>query len=152
MQDADLAIKELERCRQDLDLAGIEIGTNVNGWNLDDARIFPILEAAADLGAAVFVHPWQMLGKERMGLYWLPWLVGMPSETALSICTMIFGGVFEKLPKLKVAFAHGGGSFPSTIGRIEHGFKVRPSVKICFQKPIPYLLQAELRKLKTSLF
>lgn len=128
MQDADLSIKELERCQQTLGLAGVQIGTHVNGWNLDDPRIFPVLEAAADLGAAVFVHPWQMLGKDRMGLYWLPWLVGMPAETALSICTMIFGGVFEKLPHLRVAFAHGGGAFPGLIGRLEHGFNVRPDI------------------------
>ena len=63
-----------------------------------------------------------------MGLYWLPWLVGMPSETALSICTMIFGGVFERLPRLRVAFAHGGGAFPSIVGRLEHGFNVRPDI------------------------
>ena len=63
-----------------------------------------------------------------MGLYWLPWLVGMPSETALSICTMIFGGVFERLPMLRVAFAHGGGAFPSIVGRLEHGFNVRPDI------------------------
>ena len=128
MQDADLAIRELERCRRSLGLAGVEIGTHVNGWNLDDPRIFPVLEAAAELGAAVFVHPWQMLGKERMGLYWLPWLVGMPSETALSICSMIFGGVFERLPDLRVAFAHGGGAFPGIVGRLEHGFNVRPDI------------------------
>lgn len=128
MQDAELSIRELERCHNDLGLAGIQIGSHINGWNLDDERIFPVLEAAADLGSAVFVHPWQMLGKERMGLYWLPWLVGMPAETALSICTMIFGGVFEKLPKLRVAFAHGGGAFPGIIGRLEHGFNVRPDI------------------------
>ncbi|MDH4072966.1 MAG: amidohydrolase [Gammaproteobacteria bacterium] len=128
MQDAELAIAELRRCRDALGLAGVEIGTHVNGWNLDDARIFPVLEAAADLGMAVFVHPWQMLGRERMGLYWLPWLVGMPSETALSICTMIFGGVFERLPNLRVAFAHGGGAFPGLIGRLEHGYHVRPDI------------------------
>ncbi len=69
-----------------------------------------------------------MLGRERMGKYWLPWLVGMPAETALSICSMIFGGVFERLPRLRIAFAHGGGAFPATIGRIEHGFKVRPDL------------------------
>jgi aminocarboxymuconate-semialdehyde decarboxylase len=63
-----------------------------------------------------------------MGLYWLPWLVGMPAETALSICSLIFGGVFEKLPKLRVAFAHGGGAFPGIIGRLEHGFSVRPDL------------------------
>jgi aminocarboxymuconate-semialdehyde decarboxylase len=128
MQDADLSIKELERCQKSLGMAGVQIGSHVNGWILDDSRIFPILEAAADLGAAVFVHPWQMVGKERMGLYWLPWLVGMPAETALSVCSMIFGGVFEKLPHLRVAFAHGGGAFPGIIGRLEHGFNVRPDI------------------------
>jgi len=128
MQDAGLAVRELERCTGSLGLAGVQIGSHVNGWNLDDTRIFPILQAASDLGAAVFVHPWQMLGKDRMGLYWLPWLVGMPSETALSICSMIFGGVFEKLPNLRVAFAHGGGAFPGIIGRLEHGFNVRPDI------------------------
>jgi aminocarboxymuconate-semialdehyde decarboxylase len=128
MQHAELAIRELERCCHSLGLAGVEIGTHVNGWNLDDPRIFPVLEAAAEIGAAIFVHPWQMLGKERMGLYWLPWLVGMPSETALSICSMIFGGVFEKLPHLRVAFAHGGGAFPGIVGRLEHGFNVRPDI------------------------
>ena len=128
MQDADLSIRELERCHDTLGLAGVQIGSHVNGWNLDDQRIFPVLEAAADLGAAVFVHPWQMLGKERMGLYWMPWLVGMPAETALSICSMLFGGVFEKLPTLRVAFAHGGGAFPGIIGRLEHGFNVRPDI------------------------
>ncbi len=128
MQDADLSIAELERCHHALGLAGIQIGTHINGWNLDDERVFPILEAAADLGAAVFVHPWEMLGRERMGLYWMPWLVGMPAETALSVCSMIFGGVFEKLPKLRVAFAHGGGAFPGIIGRLEHGFNVRPEI------------------------
>lgn len=128
MQDADLSIKELERCHNSLGMAGVQIGSHVNGWNLDDERIFPVLEAAADLGSAVFVHPWQMLGKERMGLYWLPWLVGMPAETALSMCSMIFGGVFEKLPALRVAFAHGGGAFPGIIGRLEHGFNVRPDI------------------------
>lgn len=127
MQDADLSIKELERCCE-LGLAGVQIGSHVNGWNLDDDRIFPILEAAADCGAAVFVHPWQMLGRERMGLYWLPWLVGMPAETALSVCSLIFGGVFERLPNLRVAFAHGGGAFPGLIGRLEHGFNVRPDI------------------------
>ncbi len=127
MQDAGLSIRELERCKS-LGFAGVQIGSHINGWNLDDPRIFPVLEACAELGIALFVHPWQMLGQERMGLYWLPWLVGMPAETALSICTMIFGGVFEKLPELRVAFAHGGGAFPGIIGRLEHGFNVRPDI------------------------
>ena len=69
-----------------------------------------------------------MMGKDKMGKYWLPWLVGMPAETSLAICSMIFGGIFDKFPKLRVAFAHGGGSFPATIGRVEHGFNVRPDL------------------------
>jgi aminocarboxymuconate-semialdehyde decarboxylase len=128
MQAPDLAVPELERCVRELGLAGVEIGTHVNGMNLDHPSVYPVLEAAADLGAAVFVHPWEMLGRERMGKYWLPWLVGMPAETSLSICSMIFGGIFERLPSLKVCFAHGGGAFPATLGRIEHGFKVRPDL------------------------
>ena len=128
MQAPGLAVKELERCVRDLGLAGIEIGSHVNGMNLDHPQVFEVLEAARELGAAVFVHPWEMLGRDRMSKYWLPWLVGMPAETSLSICSMIFGGVFERLPGLRVAFAHGGGAFPATLGRIEHGFRVRPDL------------------------
>src|SRR5690554_2548647 len=127
MQAPDLAIAELERCKE-IGLAGIQIGSHVNDWNLNDPNIFPVFEACQDLDMAVFVHPWDMMAKEKMERYWLPWLVGMPAETSLAICSMIFGGVFERLPNLRVAFAHGGGSFPATIGRIEHGFNVRPDL------------------------
>lgn len=128
LQAPDRAIRELERCVKQLGLPGVQIGSHVNGANLDDAGLFAVFEAAQDLGAAVFVHPWDMLARARMPKYWLPWLVGMPAETALAICSMIFGGVLERLPRLRVAFAHGGGAFPATIGRIEHGFNVRPDL------------------------
>ncbi|MFT5164028.1 MAG: aminocarboxymuconate-semialdehyde decarboxylase [Alteromonadaceae bacterium] len=128
MQSTELAIKELERCVNELGLAGVQIGSNINDKNLDAPAFFEIFAAAEQLGAAVFVHPWNMMGKEVMPDYWLPWLVGMPAESARAICSMIFGGVLQRLPKLRVAFAHGGGSFPATIGRIEHGFNVRPDL------------------------
>lgn len=128
MQDPDLAIKELERCMTDLNLQGVEIGSHINDWNLNDPALFPFFERAEQLNASIFVHPWDMMGKSQMERYWLPWLVGMPAETSRAICSMIFGGVFERLPNLKVAFAHGGGSFPATISRIEHGFDVRPDL------------------------
>ncbi len=132
MQEPSLAISELERCVNDLGMSGIEIGSHINAshecLNLSDDCVFPIFEAAAELGAAVFVHPWDMMGASDMPKYWLPWLVGMPAETSRAICSMIFGGVFERLPNLRVAFAHGGGSFPFTIGRVEHGFDVRPDL------------------------
>jgi len=132
MQAPELAIGELERCMGELGLRGVQIGTHIDASdgvrNLDDARVFPIFEAAAALGAAVFVHPWDMMGKERMPKYWLPWLVGMPAESSLAICSVIFGGVLERLPSLRLCFAHGGGSFPFTIGRIEHGWRERPDL------------------------
>jgi aminocarboxymuconate-semialdehyde decarboxylase len=128
LQDADLAIGELERCVKDLGLCGVQIGSHVNGWNLDDERLFPILERAAQLGAAVFVHPWDMLAKDRMQNYFLGWLVGMPAETTLAICSVVFGGVLERLPDLRIAFAHGGGGFPTSIGRIDQGWKARPDL------------------------
>lgn len=127
MQDPDLAIGEIERCKK-IGLSGIEIGSHVNDWNLDAPELFPVFETCAKLGMAVFIHPWEMMGEGKMQKYWLPWLVGMPAETSLAICSMIFGGVFERLPNLRVAFAHGGGSFPATIGRIEHGFIQRPDL------------------------
>ena len=136
LQDPALAIKELERCMK-IGLRGIQIGSHVNDWNLDAPELFPVFEAAQELGAAIFVHPWDMIGKEKMPKYWLSWLVGMPAETSLAICSMIFGGVFERLPFLKVAFAHGGGSFSATIGRIEHGFKVRPDLVAVENKENP---------------
>ena len=127
LQAPKLAIKELERCMK-IGMRGVQIGSHVNDWNLNEPALFEFFEAAQELNASIFVHPWEMMGKEKMPKYWLPWLVGMPAETSLAICSMIFGGVFERLPKLKVAFAHGGGSFPITIGRIEHGFHVRPDL------------------------
>jgi len=128
MQNTTLAIKELERCVKQLGLVGIQIGTHINDLNLEAPELFPIFEAAAELGACVFIHPWDMIGREKMPKYWLPWLVGMPAESTLAICSLIFGGVIERLPNLRIAFAHGGGSFPSTIGRIEQGFLVRPDL------------------------
>lgn len=127
LQAPELAIKELERCKK-IGLAGIQIGSHVNEWNLNAPELFPVFEACQKLDMCIFVHPWEMMGQEKMQKYWLPWLVGMPAETSLAICSMIFGGIFERLPRLRVAFAHGGGSFPATIGRIEHGFNCRPDL------------------------
>ena len=127
MQAPDLAVRELERCMA-IGLAGVEIGTHINDWNLDDECLEPFWAAAEELGAAVFVHPWDMMGQGRMPRHWLPWLVSMPAETSLAICSLAMGGVLERYPNLRICFAHGGGSFPATIGRIDHGFNVRPDL------------------------
>ncbi len=128
LQAPDLAIAELERCVTDLRLPGVQIGTHVNEWNLDAPELFPFFARAAELGAAVFVHPWEMLAPERMRKYWLPWLIGMPTESALAIASLLFGGVLERLPTLRVCFAHGGGSFAGLLGRLDHGFDAHPDL------------------------
>lgn len=127
MQDTDLAIRELERCKK-IGLAGVQIGSNVNQLNLGEAQFFEFFAACERLGMAVFVHPWEMMGEKDIQKYWLPWLVGMPAETARAICSLIFSGTLERLQNLRICFAHGGGSFPYTLGRIAHGFEVRPDL------------------------
>ena len=127
LQSPQLAIKELERCMK-IGLRGVQIGSHVNDWNLNAPELFPFFEAAQEMNASIFVHPWDMMGADRMDKYWMSWLVGMPVETTTAITSMIFSGLFEKVPKLRVAFAHGGGSFPATLGRIEHGFIMRPDL------------------------
>lgn len=141
MQDPKLAVQELTRCMKTLGLKGVQIGSHINDKNLSDPSFHEFYAACEELGAAIFVHPWDMMGQDRMAKYWLPWLVGMPAETSLAICSMIFGGIFEKFPKLRVAFAHGGGSFPITIGRIQHGFESRPDLCAidCKVSPRDYL-------------
>lgn len=128
MQDVDVAINEMERCVKVLGMPGVEIGSNINTKNLGDPYFDPFWAAAEALDCCLFIHPWEMMGEQDMTKYWLPWLVGMPAETSRAICSLIFSGVLERYPKLRIAFAHGGGSFPLTIGRIEHGFNVRPDL------------------------
>lgn len=127
MQDTELATKELRRIK-DIGLKGIQIGSNIEDKNLSEEQFFPIFEACQELDLAVMVHPWNMMGFDNMRKYWLPWLVGMPAETSRAMCSMIFSGVFEKLPNLRVNFSHAGGSFLPTIGRVEHGFNCRPDL------------------------
>lgn len=137
MQDPALACREVERCVGELGLAGIQIGTNVNGENLDAPGVRDVLRECERLGACVFVHPWDMLRfgmsggapggapVDRMARYWMPWLVGMPTETTIAMMSVLFGGVLDAMPGLRLCFAHGGGSFPGTLGRIAHGFECR---------------------------
>lgn len=133
MQAPELAARELRRCVQDLGLCGVQIGTHIDlpdggKMNLSDPSLDVLWREAERLNAAIFVHPWDMMGKKHMEKYWLPWLVAMPAETSLAICSLIFGGVFERFPKLKFAFAHCGGSFCATVGRVEHGWRCRPDL------------------------
>ncbi|MDZ4752531.1 MAG: amidohydrolase family protein [Flavobacteriales bacterium] len=134
MQDPELAVKEIDRCRK-IGFRGIQIGSNVNGKNLNEPFFFPIWEALEKNNMCVLVHPWEMMGQDQMARYWLPWLVGMPAETSRAVCSLIFGGIFDKFPGIRFNFAHAGGSFIPTIGRIEHGFNCRPDL-VALDNPV----------------
>lgn len=134
MQDVDLAIAELERCKA-IGMKGIQIGSNVNQKNLGETTFEPLWQAIQELDMAVLVHPWEMMGQEEMKKYWLPWLVGMPAETARAMCSLIFAGVMERYPNIRFNFAHAGGSFLPTLGRIEHGFNCRPDL-VAIDNPV----------------
>jgi len=135
MQDTDLAIQEMEHLKNDLNMPGIQIGSNINDLNLSEERFFPIFEAAERLDMSIMIHPWEMMGFSSMEKYWLPWLVGMPAETSRAMASLIFSGTLEKLPNLKVMMSHAGGSFIPTIGRLEHGFNCRPDL-VAVDNPI----------------
>jgi len=123
LQDIDASCQELSRCMRAGHL-GVQIGNHVGEKNLDDPGIVTFLHHCADEGAAVLVHPWDMLGPQRMPKYMMPWTVGMPAETQLGIVAMILGGAFDKLPKhLRICFAHGGGSFTFLLGRLENAWQ-----------------------------
>ncbi|WP_409179136.1 amidohydrolase family protein [Brevibacillus fortis] len=141
LQDTEAAIREMDRCMHELGLRGIEIGTNVNGNNLDDPALIPFFEMCQTWDVPLFVHPWETLGRERMPRHNLMYTVGMPSETALAAASLILGGVIEKFPRLKICFAHGGGSFPYILPRLDQGWKVWPHLRLTDQPPSVYAKQ-----------
>jgi aminocarboxymuconate-semialdehyde decarboxylase len=140
LQNIDAACKELTRCMQAGHL-GVQIGNHVGSKNLDDAGIVTFLEHCADEGAAMLVHPWEMLGHERMPKYMMPWTVGMPAETQLSLVALILSGAFDRLPStLRICFAHGGGSFAYLLGRLENAWHHHPVARgECEYPPSHYL-------------
>jgi aminocarboxymuconate-semialdehyde decarboxylase len=140
LQDADAACAELSRCIE-AGHVGVEIGNHVGDRDLDDAGVVTFLQHAASLGAAVFVHPWDMPLSPRLDRWMARWLAGMPAETHLSIIAMILGGVFDQVPSsLRICFAHGGGSFPFWLGRLENAWHRRADlVGVSEHPPSAYL-------------
>jgi aminocarboxymuconate-semialdehyde decarboxylase len=138
LQDPEAAIREMDRCIHELGLNGIEIGTNVNGNNLDDPSLIEFFAMAEKWEVPLFIHPWETLGKERMPRHNLMYTVGMPSETALAGASLILGGVIDKFPRLKICFAHGGGSLPYLLPRLDQGWKVWPHLRLLDKPPSFY--------------
>ncbi|MED0738506.1 amidohydrolase family protein [Aneurinibacillus thermoaerophilus] len=138
LQNTEIAIHEMDRCMNELGLKGIEIGTNVNGKNLDDPYLIEFFEMCDRWKVPIFIHPWETLGRERMPRHNLMYTVGMPSETSLAAASLILGGVIEKFPRLKICFAHGGGSFPYILPRLDKGWRVWPHLRLIEQPPSYY--------------
>jgi aminocarboxymuconate-semialdehyde decarboxylase len=140
LQEVDAACKELSRCMKAGHL-GVQIGNHVGDKNLDDAGVVTFLHHCADEGAAVLVHPWEMFGRERMPKYMMPWTVGMPAETQLSVVALILSGGFDRLPStLRICFAHGGGSFAFLLGRLENAWHHHPVARGDCEHPPSYYL------------
>lgn len=135
LQDGERACEQLSAAMA-AGHAGVHIGNHLGDRGLDDGPIREFLAHCAHEGAAVFVHPWDMLAVERMPRYMMAWLVGMPAETHLSILELMLSGAFEKLPTdLRLCFAHGGGGFPHLLGRAENAWRQRDIVRVDSPRP-----------------
>jgi aminocarboxymuconate-semialdehyde decarboxylase len=140
MQAPERAAAELRRAVRSLGLRGTMIASNVQGRNLDDPALEPVWEAASELDALVLVHPYNVAGADRLRSYYLNNLIGNPLDTTIAAACLVFGGVLERHPKLKVCLVHGGGFVPYQAGRWVHGWKVRPEPQVHLkQSPEPWI-------------
>ncbi len=131
LQHPDLAVRELERAITDLGLKGVSVSTNVDGRELADRAFEPVWEAAAGLGAVVFVHPWGCSLGPRLGAHFLGNTFGQPAETALALSHLVFAGTLDRHPGLRLLAAHGGGFLPTYIGRSDHAWSQRADARGC---------------------
>jgi aminocarboxymuconate-semialdehyde decarboxylase len=130
MQDPPKAADELRRAVRMLGLCGAQIGSNVNGKNLDDPGLGPVWEAADELRAFFLVHPHgEIVPGDRLKSYYMRNFVGLPFETTVAGVSLVFGGVLERYPNMTVCLCHGGGFVPYQMGRILHAHKVRAEPK-----------------------
>lgn len=139
MQDATAGVRECERVKS-IGLCGIEIGSNIDGMELDDERLWPIYEAIESLGLPILVHPNNVVGSDRMRDFHLQNLVGFPSDTTLAAARLIFAGVLDRFPDLKICLGQAGGFLPYIIGRLDQGFTARAECRRSgCSKPSDYL-------------
>jgi aminocarboxymuconate-semialdehyde decarboxylase len=129
LQDTEAAIAEAMRARDELGLVGVTLGTNVAGGNVDDHDRRPFLAAVAEAGMPVLIHP-DFVPNPRTADYYLINLIGLPVESTVTMANMVFSGIFEEIPELRVCFVHGGGAAPYLLGRWDHGWRVRPEARL----------------------
>jgi aminocarboxymuconate-semialdehyde decarboxylase len=139
LQDPHAAADELARCVRELGHVGAIVGTNVNGADWDHAGLRPVLQAAEELQALVFMHPTRIRGSDFLGRFHLRNLIGNPLDTTVAFSSMVFGGVFDRYPDLRVCLAHGGGYSCLGVSRLDHGYRVRPEARDAATPPSAYL-------------
>jgi aminocarboxymuconate-semialdehyde decarboxylase len=140
LQAPQRAADELRRAVRTLGFRGAMIGSNAQGKNLDDPALEPLWATAAELDALLLIHPYNVAGADRLRSYYLNNLIGNPLDTTIAAACLVFGGVLERHPQLKVLLVHGGGFVPYQAGRWAHGWKVRPEPQVNIkQSPEPWI-------------
>jgi aminocarboxymuconate-semialdehyde decarboxylase len=135
LQDPEAAVDELDRGVRDLGLKGVMLFSNVNGKPLDSKEFIPVYEKAAKLGVPLFIHPTSPINALAMEDYRLVPIIGFTVDTALALFRLVFSGILERIPNLKIVVAHTGGVFPYLRGRIEIGYNAYPECKENISKP-----------------
>lgn len=141
LQDSELAAAEARFAVRELKLSGITMTSNVNGHGLDDEIFDPFWETVQELDVPLFIHPGNPPGAERMANYYLTNFLGFPVDTTLAAVSMVFGGVFDRFPNLKLCLAHAGGVLPFLLGRLEHGQSQRPEAREKCRHPFSHYLK-----------
>jgi aminocarboxymuconate-semialdehyde decarboxylase len=141
LQHPELSVEQLNEAVKTLGLKGVEISTAVNGLDLSDAKFETFWAKADELGCVVFIHPLGTSLGERVNQFYLTNIIGQPLETTIALSNLIFGGVLDRNPGVKIVAAHGGGYLPAYIGRSDHGYFVRPEAGGIRKKPSEYLKQ-----------
>ena len=141
LQDVDLAVKELTYAVKELGLKGVVTGSNVNGHGFDEQQFLPFFEAVEALDVPIFIHPNDPAGIERVKGYYLANFLSYPLESAIFATQLVFGGVLDRYPGLKICLSHAGGVLPFLLGRLEHGQAVRPEAQAHCQHPFPHYLK-----------
>jgi aminocarboxymuconate-semialdehyde decarboxylase len=129
LQSPDAAVSELRRCMNDLGLRGMMIGSNVKGRNFDDPALEPVWAAAAELGAFIFIHPTTTAAGDRLKDYYLRNFIGNPLDTTIAAACLVFAGVLERYPQIRIFLSHGGGFLPYQAARFVHGWGEREEAK-----------------------
>lgn len=137
LQSPKLAVQELKRAIGTLNMRGVEIGTSVNNVYLDDSELDEFWAAVQELDVPIFLHPLDMQGMERLEPYYLNILIGFPTETSIAATRLIFSGVLDRFPRLKICLAHAGGFLPYLFGRLDRGYEATPILKSVHLKEKP---------------